>query len=87
MAFCYCSGGFVCRNASHAVVRNKMVSKQFTTLSMLMPVAMSVGTLISVYAYKNSYQSLAMVAIAGSALLIILLFYTYGKSKSKRKIM
>jgi len=66
-------------------MRNKMVSKQFTTLSMLMPVAMSIGTLISVYAYKNSYRSLALVTIAGTSLLVLLLFYTYGKSK--RKIM
>jgi hypothetical protein len=62
-----------------------MVTKQFTTLSMLMPVAMSIGTLISVYAYKNSYQSLALVTMAGTALLIIVLFYTYGKSRKKIK--
>ncbi len=60
-----------------------MVSKEFTTLSMLMPVAMSIGTLISIYAYKNSYQSLALVTIGGSSLLIILLLYTYGRSKRK----
>ncbi len=48
-----------------------------------MPVAMSIGTLISVYAYKNSHQSLALVIIGGSALLILLLFLTYGKSKRK----
>ncbi len=63
----------------------KMVSKQFTTLSMLMPVAMSLGTLISVYAFKNSQQSLGIVILAGIALLIILLFYTYGKSKKKTR--
>lgn len=62
-----------------------MVSKEFTTLSMLMPVAMSIGTLISIFVYKNSQQNLAIIPIAGSALLIILLLYTYGKSK--RKIM
>ncbi|MFA4934456.1 MAG: hypothetical protein WAW23_01605 [Candidatus Methanoperedens sp.] len=60
-----------------------MVSKEFTTLSMLMPVAMSLGTLISIYAYKNSQQGLAIVSIAGSALLTILLFYTYGRKKKK----
>jgi hypothetical protein len=60
-----------------------MVSKQFTVLSMLMPVAMSIGTLVSIYVYKNSQQSLAVVPIAGSALLIILLFYTYGKNRKK----
>lgn len=60
-----------------------MVSKQFTTLSMLMPLAMSLGTLISVYAYKNSQQGLAMVSVAGSALLIIILFYTYGRTRRK----
>ncbi len=62
-----------------------MVSKQFTTLSMLMPVAMSLGTLIAVYAYKNSQQSLGIVILAGIALLIILLFYTYGRSKKKTR--
>ncbi len=44
---------------------------------MLMPVAMSLGTLISIYVYKNSQQSLAIVPIAGSALLIMLLLYAY----------
>lgn len=63
-----------------------MVSKQFTTLSMLMPVAMSLGTLISIYAYKNAQQSLAIVPVTGSALLIILLFYTYGKNRKKIKV-
>lgn len=52
---------------------------------MLMPIAMSVGTLISVYAFKNSQQSLGIVILAGVALLIILLFYTYGRSKKKIK--
>lgn len=60
-----------------------MVSRELTTLSMLMPVAMSLGTLISIYAYKNSQQGLAFVSIAGSALLTILLFYTYGRRKIK----
>jgi len=50
---------------------------------MLMPVAMSIGILISIYAYKNSQQGLAIVTLGGSALLIILLFYTYGKTKKK----
>lgn len=58
-----------------------MVSKQFTVLSMLMPVAMSIGTLVSIYVYKNSRQNLAIVPIAGSAFLIILLFYTYGRTR------
>lgn len=61
----------------------KMVSKQFTTLSMLMPVAMSIGTLISVYSYRFSKQSLAIVPVICSALLVILLFYTYGKTRKK----
>lgn len=60
-----------------------MVSKQFTTLSMLMPVAMSIGTLISVYSYRFSQQSLAIVPVVCSALLVILLLYTYGKNKKK----
>lgn len=60
-----------------------MVSKEFTILSMLMPVAMSLGTLISIYAYKSSHQAMALVTIAASALLIMLLFYTYGKGKRK----
>ncbi len=60
-----------------------MVSKQFTTLSMLMPLAMSLGTLVSIYIYKNSQQSLAIVPVAGSALLIIILFYTYGRTRKK----
>ncbi|VVB89506.1 Uncharacterised protein [uncultured archaeon] len=61
-----------------------MVSNQFTMLSMLMPLAMSLGTLISIYAYKNSYQGLAIVTIVSSAALFILLFYTYGKTKRKK---
>ncbi|GFO97196.1 hypothetical protein ig2599ANME_1396 [groundwater metagenome] len=60
-----------------------MVSKQFSALSILMPVAMSIGTLIAVYAYRNSQQTLAMVAIISSALLMILLFYTYDRSRKK----
>ncbi len=60
-----------------------MVSKEFTALSMLMPVAMSVGTLISVFVYKNSQQNLAIIPIAGSALLIILLFYTYARRRER----
>ncbi len=60
-----------------------MVSKEFTTLSMLMPLAMSLGTLVSIYIYKNSQQNMAIVPIAGSAFLIIILFYTYGRNKKK----
>lgn len=60
-----------------------MVSKEFTTLSMLMPVAMSVGTLVSIYIYKNSQQNLAIIPIVGSAFLIIILFYVYGRTKKK----
>jgi len=60
-----------------------MVSKQFTTLSMLMPVAMSIGTLISVYSYRFAKQSLAIVPVICSALLVILLLYTYGKTRKK----
>jgi hypothetical protein len=61
-----------------------MVSKEFTTLSLLMPVAMTAGTLISIYVYKNYQQSLAMVPIVASAFLTILLFYTYGKTRRDR---
>ncbi len=60
-----------------------MVSKQFTTLSMLMPIAMALGTLISVYVYKNSQQTLAIVPIVGSAVLIALLFNMNERSKKR----
>lgn len=60
-----------------------MVSKQFTTLSVLMPVAMSIGVLISIYAYKNSQQDVAIIAIVGSAFLVTMLFFTYGRIKKK----
>ncbi len=60
-----------------------MVSKQFTILSMLMPLAMSLGTLISIYVYKNFQQNLAIIPIAGSTILITLLFYMYGRTKRK----
>lgn len=61
----------------------KMVSKQFTLLSMLMPVAMSIGTLISIYVSKNYGLNIAIVPIAGSALLVILLFYTFARARKK----
>ncbi len=60
-----------------------MVSKQFTTLSMLMPVAMAMGTLISIFVYKNSQQNLAIIPIVGSAVLTALLFNMYEKNKKK----
>ncbi len=60
-----------------------MVSKQFTLLSMLMPIAMSLGTLISIYAYKSSHQGLAIVTIVSSTILFIMLFYIYGRKKRR----
>lgn len=60
-----------------------MVSKQFTALSMLMPLAMSMGTLISIYVSRNYEMNLAVVPVAGSALLIILLFYTFARARKK----
>lgn len=60
-----------------------MVSRQFTTLSLLMPVAMSIGTLMAIYAYKASQQGLSIVIIVGIVLLSYILFYTYGKSKRR----
>lgn len=50
---------------------------------MLMPVAMSIGTLISIYVSKNYQPYLAIVPIAGSALLIILLLYTFARARKK----
>ncbi len=60
-----------------------MVSKQFTALSLLMPVAMAMGTLISIYVYKNSQQNLAIVPIVGSVVLIALLYNLNEKTKKK----
>ncbi len=60
-----------------------MVSKQFTVLSMLMPVAMSIGVLISIFAYKHSQYSLSIVTIISIALLIIIVFYTYGNARKR----
>ncbi len=58
-----------------------MVSKQYTILSILMPVAMTIGTLVSIYAFKQSQMGLTAVIAVGSMLLIILLFHTYRKTK------
>lgn len=60
-----------------------MVSKQLTTLSFLIPIAMSIGTLISIYAYNSSRYGLSMIMIVGMVGLSYLLFNTYAKSKSR----
>lgn len=58
-----------------------MVSKQFTVLSMLAPVAMSLGVLIAIFAYKNSQLMLSLITIISIALLIIIVFYVYGNTR------
>ncbi len=60
-----------------------MVSKQYTKLAMMLPVAMIIGTLISIYAYKQSQMGISIVIIVCMSLLIVLLFYVYGTSKKK----
>jgi uncharacterized integral membrane protein len=60
-----------------------MVSKQYTKLALLLPIAMITGTVISIYAYKQSQQGISVVMIIGSLLLIILLFYLYGNTRKK----
>ncbi len=60
-----------------------MVSKQYTKLALLMPIAMISGTMISIYAYKQSQQAISIVMAAGSLLLIFLLFYVYGNTRKK----
>lgn len=60
-----------------------MVSRQYTKLAMLLPLAMIIGTFISIYAYKQSQQGISIVIIVGMVLLIVLLFHVYGTTKKK----
>lgn len=60
-----------------------MVSNHFINLSSFIPVAMSIGTLAAIYAYKTSQQGISVIIIAGMVLLTYILFNTYGKSKRR----
>jgi len=63
-----------------------MVSKQYTRLAMLMPLAMIIGTFISIYAYKYSQQGPSIVIAVGIVILLPLLFYSYRTSKGKKAL-
>ena len=58
-----------------------MVSKQYTNLALLLPVAMIIGNVISIYIIKNSAHGSSFVIVIGSLLLIVLLFFVYKNMK------
>jgi hypothetical protein len=62
-----------------------MVSKQFTTLSMLLPIAMIIGTSLTIYAYQHSNELLAiMLYFFGFLVVIILIILAFRTSKKSR---
>ena len=61
-----------------------MVSKQYTTLSILMPVAMIIGTSLAIYAYQQSYKLLTMmIYIFGFIIICIFIVITIQSTKKK----
>jgi hypothetical protein len=63
-----------------------MVSKNYTTLSLLMPVAMTIGTLFAIYAYEQSNQLLTMmIYIFGFLIICIFIVVTVQSSKRKNR--
>lgn len=63
-----------------------MVSKNYTTLSLLMPVAVTIGTLFAIYAYEQSNQLLTMmIYIFGFLIICIFIVVTVQSSKRKNR--
>jgi len=61
-----------------------MVSKQFSTLSVLLPIAMIIGTSLTIYAYQQSNELLAfMVYFFGLIVVIIFIILAFRTSKKK----
>lgn len=61
-----------------------MVSKHYTILSLLMPVAMVIGTSFAIYAYQQSDKLLiAMIYIFGFIIICIFTVMTIQSSKKK----
>ena len=61
-----------------------MVSKHYTILSLLMPVAMVIGTSFAIYAYQQSDKLLtAMIYIFGFIIICIFSVMTIQSSKKK----
>jgi uncharacterized phage infection (PIP) family protein YhgE len=50
-----------------------MVSKQYTTLSMLLPIAMIFGTSLSIYAYQHS-NTLLIIMVYVFGFMVVLIF-------------
>jgi hypothetical protein len=61
-----------------------MVSKQFTMLSMLLPVAMVIGSSTTIYTYKHSYDLVTFISyILGFSMVIIFLIVTLVNNKKR----
>lgn len=61
-----------------------MVSGHYATLSLLVPVAMTIGTSLAIFAYKQSNQLLTMM-IYGFEFIIICIFVLMTIHSSKIK--
>ena len=61
-----------------------MVSKHYTTLSLLVPVAMIIGTSLAIYTYQQSNKLLTMmIYIFGFIIICIFIVMTIQSSKKK----
>jgi hypothetical protein len=61
-----------------------MVSKQFTTLSMLLPIAMIIGSSMAIYAYQNSDKLLTFMVYFFGFLVVIIFIIMAVRTPKKR---
>lgn len=61
-----------------------MVSKQFTTLSILLPIAMIIGTSMAIYAYQNSDKLLTFMVYFFGFLVVIIFIIMAVRTPKKR---
>jgi hypothetical protein len=61
-----------------------MVSKQFTTLCMLLPIAMIIGSSMAIYAYQNSDKLLTFMVYFFGFLVVIIFIIMAVRTPKKR---
>ncbi len=62
-----------------------MVSKEHSALSLLLPVAMIIGSSITIYAYKQANTEMWIMSYV-VGLIIVVFFFVKMNSKKKRNV-